>query len=409
MLEGDPPSLLMLVALDRFHNQVGAIVGTAKIVQKVLEQERSTARLALAKTLRVNRRHLRAVVHPDYDAIHSIRRRRRKLNQVEDARRLWLRSQLILLVSQFEAYLARTVKCIIEGKPEIIDASERKYTYAQLKTFKTLDDARKSAIESEVESVMRQPRPEKFKWLERHIGLKVEKERELWGAFVEATERRHCLAHSDGRVSDQYIGNCEEAGLKWGDVFKNGRPKHGSLLGVSTGYLGGSCATFDEMSTKLTHFAGRVVFKDDLPILDNHLNASCIYDHLERRNFKIAKRIALYALGLPRHSSQEAKLMFIVNLAIAQKQLGEDKEWRELVGSKEWDVYEDRFKLARAALQENEDESVRIMKKIGAADDPGKHAYRTWPLFEWMRKKEGFRSAFEFIFGEPLVPHSDAV
>ncbi|HEX8916583.1 MAG TPA: hypothetical protein VF796_29805, partial [Humisphaera sp.] len=224
----------------------------------------------------------------------------------------------------------------------------------------------------------------------------------LWARYVEITERRHCLAHSDAMATLQYIDNCREAGFDWKKEFNHDPPQLGEKLGVSGAYVDYACSMLFEMAAKLTHFVGRVLFEGELKLLDVHLNKNCIYENLIRENSFVAKQIALYAKGLPRHSDQEHKLMFFVNLAIAHKQLGEFKECEKLVSGPEWDVYEDRFKMARAALLEDLERVVGLMKKIGPGEDPGKHGYRVWPLFKWVREKDAFQAAFQEIYGEPL-------
>ncbi|HEX8912836.1 MAG TPA: hypothetical protein VF796_10790, partial [Humisphaera sp.] len=164
----------LLSACDRYQVQVDAVAGTSKLVSTILKEEIATARKNLARTLRKNRKFLRATDERDYDAIHAISRRSKKLEQVYHAKPLWPRSQVILLVSQFEAFLGRLFRCIIDAKPEIVEKSERTFTFAVLKSLKNIDEARRIAITAEVEAVMRLPRPEKFKWLQRHVGLKLE-------------------------------------------------------------------------------------------------------------------------------------------------------------------------------------------------------------------------------------------
>jgi hypothetical protein len=43
------------------------------------------------------------------------------------------------------------------------------------------------------------------------------------------------------------------------------------------------------------------------------------------------------------------------------------------------------------------------MKQIGSSGKISKTEYREWPIFETIRKEEGFMNTFSEIFGEPLL------
>jgi hypothetical protein len=63
----------------------------------------------------------------------------------------------------------------------------------------------------------------------------------------------------------------------------------------------------------------------------------------------------------------------------------------------------DKFKIAKAVLDDDFDGAAKLMVKIGAEGDVPKAGYRDWPLFKEFRKSAVFHETFLRVFGEPAV------
>ncbi|MHA6730169.1 hypothetical protein [Devosia sp. A369] len=86
--------------------------------------------------------------------------------------------------------------------------SEREIKYSDLLSFASLEEAKYSLIDKEVESVLRNSHHEQFSWMENKFGMTLKNGLDIWPDFVELCERRNLLTHTGGYVSQQYLNNC---------------------------------------------------------------------------------------------------------------------------------------------------------------------------------------------------------
>lgn len=158
--------------------------------------------------------------NPEYS--HRWRQMRRIKTRLDASYKTVPASFVVALVSQYDAFLGRLIKTLFEIKPEIINLSEKTFTFSELLAFGSVEAAKSHLIEKEVETVLRDSHIEQFKWLETKFGVQLRKGLESWPQFVETTERRNLLVHTGGHVSSQYIKNCKEQSVALSDNVKAG-------------------------------------------------------------------------------------------------------------------------------------------------------------------------------------------
>ncbi len=100
-----------------------------------------------------------------------------------------------------------------------------------------------------------------------------------------------------------------------------------------------------------------------------------------------------------------------MNLAIALKGQGKDKECLDLLSRTDFSALALKFKLSNSVLIEDYDSAKETMIRIGKSGDISDSNYREWPLFRWFRKTDQFKQAYQEVFGieyavtEDLVDH----
>jgi hypothetical protein len=127
------------------------------------------------------------------------------------------RSFVVLLISEFDAFIGVLIRLFYKAKPEALEASERTFTLADLKEFRTIGGARDFAVEKETEAVLRKSHTETFEWLEKHLKIPLRDNLNIWSHFIELTERRNLFVHTDGVITRQYLDVCAKAGHKCPD------------------------------------------------------------------------------------------------------------------------------------------------------------------------------------------------
>jgi hypothetical protein len=96
----------------------------------------------------------------------------------------------------------------------------------------------------------------------------------------------------------------------------------------------------------------------------------------------------------------------IVNLANCIRLQNREEEAKQILDREDWSAVDDNFKICVASVYGNIDKVLELMAIIGVKGRPTKEEYRVWPVFRRIRTDARFVSAFEQIFGEPLITSS---
>lgn len=314
------------------------------------------------------------------------------------ALRIIPRSLIVSLISLYDAFLGELLKKIFLIKPDMLNASEKPLTLAQLIEFGSVESAKDFVLEKEVESVLRKSHAEQFQWMETKFEMPLRKGLDVWSRFVELTERRNLFVHTDGVISTQYIKVCKEHGVSW-----NKEVEAGQALDVTPEYFYDAVNIMFEISVKLAHVLWRKFKIEDLEEADDNL-IDIAYEPLQAGNYELAK--SLFSFGadtLKKHFNHENKRIFVVNKALAYKWSGDDKKARNIIAAEDWSDTRDKFRLAEAVILEEYPKAYQIMREIGKnPKEIRKDDYKTWPLFKAVRNEPEFQKIFEEIYGEPL-------
>ena len=305
------------------------------------------------------------------------------------------RALFVALVSTYDAYLGDLLRSLFYLKPELLNASNRTFTFAELVNLADLQAAREYLIEKEVESVVRESHSKHFTWIENRFDLPLRKGLDSWPVFIEATERRNLFVHTDGKASAQYLDVCASHGADTGDI------KSGQTLHIGPEYFERAYECIFEVGVKLGHVLWRKVAPHTLEQADSALNTIC-FDLLKSEKYRLAANLLEFSLAtLKKHHSNLSRRVFAVNLGIAYKMGDFGKSCKNHLDKEDWSDCGDHFKLANAVLTDDLVRAAAIMKSLGKdANGIGRLGYETWPLFRQFRATEEFQSAYEEIYGE---------
>jgi hypothetical protein len=136
---------------------------------------------------------------------------------------------------------------------------------------------------------------------------------------------------------------------------------------------------------------------------DASLNRVC-YELLVEGRYRLARVLLDFGTEtLKKHSSEESRLLLVVNRAQAYKWTGEDEKSKTILAAEDWSATSMKFKLALAVLRDDHEVVLQLMSQIGSDGEMNKHFYREWPLFREIRKSKEFGAKFEEVFGEPFT------
>jgi hypothetical protein len=308
---------------------------------------------------------------------------------------------VIGLVSVYDAYLGKLLKVIFSLHEEMVLTSDREIKYSDLLMFDSIEQARSSLIDKEVETVLRNSHHDHFAWMENRFGIKLREGLTAWPDFIEVCERRNLFTHTGGIVSQQYLSVCKKHGYKSDKSV-------GDKLAADPEYFKSSVKTISEIGIKLGHVLWRKFQETERGEADGALNELGLSLIVERE-YALAERILELGIKFKKHSSDEVRRMMIINLANAVRLQGNLERAKKILDDEDWSATGPNFKICVSATREDVSEVCRLMKS-GSENGPIKaEQYREWPVFRGMRTNEDFASAFLETFGEPVFRDKNAV
>ena len=234
-------------------------------------------------------------------------------------------------------------------------------------------------------------------WLEGKSGVPLRKGLTVWPSFIEICERRNLFAHTNGIVSEQYLLKCQSAKYET-------QARIGDQLKADPVYLSDASKVFLEIGVKLCQVLWRTSKKSD--DVDKEANSSLsdiAYELIYHEEYELAISLLEFGLSPPmRHPDGVTKSMMIVNLANAHRLLERKDEAEEILGRVDWGPYQTNFKICVAAILDDADEVVSLLKETSEKEIRPED-YFTWPIFKRARNEQYFISALEDRFGADTI------
>jgi hypothetical protein len=317
-------------------------------------------------------------------------------NRGQRASQIVPRSLIVALHSQYDAFLSSLIRAFFKLKPTLVNSSQRSIEFGELLAYNSIDEAKESVIDSELEALLRESRQQQFEWLEKRFSIDTLRTFAAWGSFIELAQRRNLFVHTDGRVSKQYLNICKSVGVQTRDL------NPGDQVEADSSYVRMSVDIMFEVAVKLAQVLWRKTLPEQLEEADQSL-IIITYSLLERKRYSLAITLLDFAFDtVKKYSSPDARLRLLVNRANAYRLSGNNTRCIELIGSEEWSAYDPSFRMAAHILKGELADAIKCMEQIGTAGKVSKADYREWPLFECLREDEAFVGMFLKIFGEPL-------
>ncbi|WP_159731922.1 hypothetical protein [Methylosinus sp. Ce-a6] len=300
------------------------------------------------------------------------------------------------LVSAYDAFFAELIRAIFNTRPEMLSASERTLSYAELSSMGSIQAAKDYIIEKEVETVIRQSHADHFDWLEKKLKIPLRKDLNVWSSFIELCERRNLLTHTGGLVSSQYLSVCKQHGVDTGSISV------GDKLKVDMRYAKKALGIIEELGIKLIQVSWRKLLPSETEEASYSLN-DVGYTLIVNRRYKMANTLLEFGLSLNNTGPDRVRRMMLINNANAHKLAGRPAKAREILDGQDWSAAGDQFQICIAAIKDDVDGVCDLIASVDAAGKVGKGHLREWPVFEGVRSNEKFLAKFEAHYGEPLL------
>lgn len=303
------------------------------------------------------------------------------------------KNTIVAMVSLYDSYLAELVECAYQIKPEMLNASDKSFSFSDIIQFDNLDKLKKFVIEKDVESIIRESHYKQFDILSKKFNLKLKENLPSFTDFIELTERRNLFVHTNGKVSSHYLKICKERPFD----HKNKDVQIGEELFATPKYVIHCYEILFEIGVKLGQVIWRKI-ENDLEKSDDSL-IEIGYDLIKSGKNSLACVIMDFACeSYVKHCNKACEYVLCVNRALAYYLNGDKEKCNEIINSIDWSATELKYRLAHKVLLEQYEDAITYMKSIGKTDEM-RVAYAEWPLFNNFRKTERFKDTYKEIYG----------
>jgi hypothetical protein len=284
----------------------------------------------------------------------------------------------------------------------MLSSSERNISFKDLTEIGSVEAAREQIIEKEVESVLRDSHSQQIDWLEKKLEIPLRKDLKIWSEFIELCERRNLLSHTDGLVSSQYVAVCKRHDVDLKDIVV------GQRLGITSKYYQRAVYIILEFGIKLTQVVWRKISPDKIKKADVELDEAS-YRLIVRRRYSEAITLLRFGLyEMKKHGDEATRKRMIVNLANAEKLNGNKDEAERILHNEDWSAATDAFLVCVAAVRDDVQTIIRLMKPAVASGHLKIDDFQNWPVFEKVRSDPVFVETFEREFDRRIVEDFEA-
>lgn len=288
-------------------------------------------------------------------------------------------SMLTTLVGELEVFINLMARVAFEKNPEPLTQSEKKFTWAEITAYGSIDEMRDELVDSIVKSLLRKGLPEWMSFFQDRFGLSENKAAKSFAAR-EAIQRRNCVVHNGSTVSQFYIENLPD--LKKGVELDD-------TLEVDAQYIVKAADSLFMVAYSLTWALATKMIEDEeaLKYAIGALSNRTMFLVQEGR-LDLVKQISQAAPHRELQKTpdlEEMSWILSINRWLAFKEGGEFEKIRGEVEGFNARSKDDRYKMAKAALLDEKDEAVEYARSLLDRGNLKPAHILTWPLLRGVR------------------------
>lgn len=321
-------------------------------------------------------------------------------NQHDASLRILNETGIQQIVNAYEKLIGDIIEWQLYNKPDKALDSEH-ISYRSLLNFNSLEEAKKYVIDDVItEFLKNKSAKEQLKYFKDEFGISIKSLFPKTNLFEELVLRRHCIVHTGGIATSEYIQRAK--GI-------NGVSTEGIEVGqkipLKSEYVANAWRIVYALGIILFHQVGQnyarsTKNKEKEKSIDFYLIESA-YNAIENKAYKAAQYILEYANKI-KLSGDSAKYYVILNLAQAYLWQGKKDKCNELLDKHDWSCLSGKFQLSVAALRNQEEKFRELLTLVVKQQDIKVQELLEWPIFKLMRKKDGYKDWIEEEFEEEI-------
>ncbi|WP_420634324.1 hypothetical protein [Candidatus Palauibacter sp.] len=311
------------------------------------------------------------------------------------------RSVIIGLVGQFEVLIADIAHQFFKCAPQALDADEKVLSLSDLQDFGSVEAALDYLVEREIDKLLAQPVQGWAKFFDSRMDIQLRRMAWDWGIFKEIIQRRHIIVHTDGRISRRYLQYVSPELVK---EYFGEEAKIGQTTRLDRDYVETALDHLESLGTLLCCTAWVKLDKQSLDQFEDTLSA-WIYDQLLEGRWTMALTMAQEGEN-SKKLSHSTQLVCRANAWLCLKRIGRFDEVKEEVEEFDDSALENRFRFARLAILDREEELCDLLEanEGGGLDH---QAWHEWPIFSEIRENPRFAELAERFGPKPKSTVAD--
>lgn len=308
-----------------------------------------------------------------------------------------LRSLLITMVSQYDAFLASLLRQTYVAIPGKIDGSGKTFTLSELAVMGGIEEARERIIEDEIEDFLRKSHAEQLTKLIRDYNFSPNLFKAEYSTFVEAAQRRHLFVHNDGLVNRRYLEKCKEGGCSIPQ-----KAQIGSRIDSDSEYLILAAEAIYSVGLKVGFGVWLQIYKGDGVDAGELANALAM-ELLGSERYSLAVKLIEYALVNPKAFNDRLNRCLVLNLAQAYKWSGDNTRALKIVDDRDWSAMPDDLKIGELLIRDDFSGACAIVRKLAQDQGWDRKHYEEWPIFRELVKQPEFLETYREIYAEDFL------
>lgn len=302
---------------------------------------------------------------------------------------------VIGMVSRYDGFLGDLMKQIFADKPEILNGSDKEFKASDILTYADFNELKEVLVEKEIETLLRKNHVDQLQWLEGKLKVPL-KDFKLFPEFVEIMERRNLFVHCNGVVSRQYLSECKKNRVVLPEDLKPG-----VRLEADMKYVRNTFKVLFQVGVMLGFVIWHKLRAGESEELVDSLS-EVAYELIRDEEYTLGLDIIDFALtnkSWAKEIKTAQQLIFRVNKALAFHLRDMQDECVKIADSMDVTAADPVYHLAVAVLKKEYDDAYKIMDRIGK-DSNMRGNYKTWPLFNKIRREAAFTAKFKEIYGD---------
>jgi hypothetical protein len=288
---------------------------------------------------------------------------------------LLYRSALISLISSVEWFLSQILHKHLERHPDASGVKDKLLSLEELKSFNSIDDARKYLVDLRIDEIMWGNFEDWIKYLSEKVKLSLGYIKPVREQLIEIFQRRNIVVHNNGIANSTYL-------YKVPPDLREGISL-GQELRISPEYLSKGIDLLESNFILIAAELWKQLEPENASRGDTLTNIS--FERLTQEKWHVAEGLSFF-IKSDKALPDRTQTMGLLNYWQSLKWQDRFIEVKESVTDADFSAKDELYQLARFALLEENSRFFNLLPQVLRNKKLTHEQLSTWPIFRGIRK-----------------------